>query len=97
MGAQKMEQYTNLTSCQTYCIASTQCVAVDFDDSLKQCWVHNSTNNLSPENTYNLPAAHQYILNRTCPTGKSISFIGLASDGSCNEFIFQPLRLPRME
>ena len=65
-GAEKLDMYTNLKSCQSFCVNSPRCVAIDFEFSLMECWVHWTNIHLVPDSTYDTENVSQYILNRTC-------------------------------
>lgn len=55
-----------LSDCLAECSSQTQCAAIDYDNSTSPCWLHMSSNDLKPDNTYGLPGVTQFIASRNC-------------------------------
>jgi len=68
----KYAQYNTPISCQNYCISLPSCVAVDFNSQDNSCWVHTSSGDLTPENSYPQPGVTQYQLSRVCTSTTTV-------------------------
>jgi len=74
--ATNYRQFRNLADCLAFCLSNPLCVAVDFENaSPAPCWVHTSSVDLQPGNTYLLAGRTQYILNRGCSSSGLYSSI----------------------
>jgi len=68
-GFQQAAQYNTPSACQTLCINTPTCVAIDFNNVVNSCWLHLSSDDLTLTNTFNDdPSTTQYILARSCST-----------------------------
>ena len=53
-------------SCQTLCLTTSGCVAVDYNRMDQSCWIHTSGADLTDDNTYDTVGVTQYRLVTNC-------------------------------
>jgi len=58
--------YKSVSACQNYCAQDDACVAVEFDSTYTECWVHENIDNLNKAYDPVDITINQYLISRRC-------------------------------